>query len=221
MTIELKKRLTTSILLLFGLTMMFASHILLLYFLIIISIGAFVEYSSISKIIFSKRKYIEFLSNITFIIYIFIFSFFFFLASLFHDTKVFIFLCSLICIASDVGGLFFGRIFQGPKLTKLSPKKTISGSIGSFIFSIAINIFLTLYLFPIYSLIKMIILALFISLGCQIGDIFFSYLKRKAKIKDTSNILPGHGGILDRIDGMLLGLPFGVGISILSYYLIT
>ena len=67
----------------------------------------------------------------------------------------------------------------------------------------------------------MIILALFISLGCQIGDIFFSYLKRKAKIKDTSNILPGHGGILDRIDGMLLGLPFGIGISILSYYLIT
>ena len=67
----------------------------------------------------------------------------------------------------------------------------------------------------------MIILALFISLGCQIGDIFFSYLKRKAKIKDTSNILPGHGGILDRVDGILLGLPFGVSVSILSYYLIT
>ena len=221
MTTELKKRLTTSILLIFGLVIMFASKFFLLYVLIIISIGAFIEYSSISKIIFSKRKYKEFLSNISFIIYIFIFSSFFFLASLFYDTKIFIFLCLLTCVASDVGGLIIGRIFQGPKLTKLSKKKTISGSIGSFIFSIVINIFLTLYLFPIYSLLKMIILALFISLGCQIGDIFFSYLKRKAKIKDTSNILPGHGGILDRVDGILLGLPFGVSVSILSYYLIT
>ena len=78
MTTELKKRLTTSILLIFGLVIMFASKFFLLYVLIIISIGAFIEYSSISKIIFSKRKYKEFLSNITFIIYIFIFSSFFF-----------------------------------------------------------------------------------------------------------------------------------------------
>ena len=47
------------------------------------------------------------------------------------------------------------------------------------------------------------------SISCQLGDLFFSYLKRKAKVKDSGNFLPGHGGVLDRLDGILLGIPFG------------
>ena len=110
--------------------------------------------------------------------------------------------------ASDIGGYLIGKSFKGPKLTKLSPNKTISGSLGSFIFSIVLLSFLMLIenSFNFY----IILLAFITSLGCQVGDIFFSFLKRKAKVKDTGNLLPGHGGILDRIDGILFGIPFGI-----------
>ena len=116
-----------------------------------------------------------------------------------------------ICIFSDVGGLLFGKIFKGKKLTKISPNKTISGSIGSFL--------LSLFLVPAFVLLKnnhyinihdLILLTLFVSFTCQIGDLFISLLKRKAKVKDAGNILPGHGGLLDRIDGMLFAIPVGM-----------
>ena len=55
-----------------------------------------------------------------------------------------------------------------------------------------------------------ILLTISISFICQLGDLFISFLKRKAKIKDTGNILPGHGGVLDRIDGILFALPIGI-----------
>jgi phosphatidate cytidylyltransferase len=110
---------------------------------------------------------------------------------------------------SDVGGLIVGKIFKGKKLTRISPNKTISGSIGSLIFSI--------FLIPFFydklsymNLSKVIFLTIMISLISQLGDLFISFLKRKAKVKDTSNILPGHGGILDRIDGIIFAIPFGV-----------
>ena len=64
---------------------------------------------------------------------------------------------------------------------------------------------------------KIVIISLIISIACQLGDLFISYLKRKANVKDTGNILPGHGGILDRIDGILLGIPFGL-ISLVVIY---
>ena len=93
-------------------------------------------------------------------------------------------------------------------MTKISPKKTVSGSIGSFIFSLMIIPLFDNFLYN-YHLASLIIIALFISLTSQIGDLLISYFKRKANIKHTSDILPGHGGILDRIDGIIFAIPFG------------
>ena len=117
----------------------------------------------------------------------------------------------LVCIFSDIGGLLFGKIFKGKKLTKISPNKTVSGSIGSFILSLAlVPIFYFLFNDYFLNLYHLISISILISFFCQIGDLLISFLKRKAKVKDTGNILPGHGGLLDRIDGMLLAIPIGI-----------
>jgi len=117
----------------------------------------------------------------------------------------------IICISTDIGGYVFGNIFKGPKLTKISPKKTYSGVIGSFLLSLIFtNLFLDFFsnveTFEFTK--KMFLFILLVSLASQIGDLIISYFKRKSKIKDTGTIIPGHGGILDRIDGMIFALPF-------------
>ena len=117
----------------------------------------------------------------------------------------------IICMSTDVGGYLFGNVFKGPKLTKISPKKTYSGVIGSFLLSIIFtNLFLDIYLdVKIFKFSKeMFIFVLSVSFISQSGNIFVSYFKRKSKIQDTGNIIPGHGGILDRIDGMIFAFPF-------------
>ena len=122
----------------------------------------------------------------------------------------------LTCVASDIGGFIFGKIFKGPKLTKISPNKTISGAIGSLVFSSLFILMLIFYLtknFDPY----IIIIGCITSISCQIGDLFFSLLKRKSFLKDSGNFLPGHGGILDRIDGILLGVPVGF-LTFLIFY---
>ena len=129
---------------------------------------------------------------------------------------IYLLFVTIICISTDIGGFLFGRLIKGPKLTKLSPKKTMAGSLGSFLLSIATALTFKLFFPFTISSLSLILLGTAVSFGCQIGDIFFSYLKRKAKVKDTGNFLPGHGGILDRIDGILVGLPFGI---IISFYL--
>ena len=114
----------------------------------------------------------------------------------------------LICISTDMGGYIFGRIFKGPKLTKISPKKTYSGMAGSFFLSLSFS-----YIFILISDLEiknLIIIPLILSLISQIGDLLVSYLKRNAKIKNTGSLLPGHGGLLDRLDGMLFTLPIGI-----------
>ena len=110
-----------------------------------------------------------------------------------------------ICILSDVGGYIVGKIIGGKKLTKISPNKTISGTIGSFLFSLLPLVFISQNFIKIEFII--IVWVLTISLTCQLGDLFISYLKRLAKVKDTGSFLPGHGGILDRIDGIIFGVP--------------
>ena len=115
----------------------------------------------------------------------------------------------LICISTDIGGFVFGKIFKGPKLTKISPNKTYSGMIGSFFLSIISAFFYTNY----YSLIYwteniLLITVILISSVSQIGDLTVSYFKRISKIKNTGKIIPGHGGLLDRIDGMIFAIPF-------------
>ena len=121
----------------------------------------------------------------------------------------------ILVICSDVGGYVFGKIFKWKKLTRISPKKTLSGVFGSFVFSL-FSVFIanailpkaTATFMPIASLInflepKFFFLAIILSLVAQTGDLTISYFKRIEKIKDTGKILPGHGGILDRIDGLM------------------
>jgi len=114
-----------------------------------------------------------------------------------------------ICFFTDIGGYVFGKLIGGKKLSKISPNKTISGTIGSFIFSIVpLIIFLNLGYLNLELDSKNIFLCLIISLISQLGDLFISYFKRKAKIKDTGRLLPGHGGVLDRVDGIIFAIPF-------------
>ncbi len=118
---------------------------------------------------------------------------------------------TLVCVFTDIGGYIFGKIFKGPKLTKISPKKTISGMIGSYILS-SISIFIFLILINLNLSLAFVLYVFFyviiISTVSQLGDILVSYFKRLSKVKDTGNIIPGHGGILDRIDGMIFAFPF-------------
>ena len=128
-----------------------------------------------------------------------------------ENSGLFLFLfIILICIFTDIGGYVFGSVFKGPKLTKISPKKTYAGVIGGFLFSLLAglsfmeiigNYYLeTYYLNTFFSI-------LIISLISQVGDLIISFFKRKAKLKDTGKILPGHGGLLDRIDGLIFVMP--------------
>ena len=121
----------------------------------------------------------------------------------------------LICISTDIGGYIFGKLFKGPKLTKISPKKTYSGVIGGYLLSIIfLNLFIgsSFYFSPQEMNSNYFILILLISTVSQLGDIIISYFKRLSKIKDTGKIIPGHGGLLDRIDGMIFAFPFCYGI---------
>ena len=187
--------------------------------LIIISIITWVEfYALISKIIkkdqikdkllrfFYKTLSLLYLSGLVYLILV--------IESDFISLKIYLFYSVLVAIMSDIGGLVFGKVFKGRKLSKVSPNKTISGAIGSFIFSIS--------LIPIFyndqinqNLQSMFLITIIISLTSQLGDLFISLLKRKAKVKDTSNILPGHGGFLDRIDGIIFAIPVGIYLFII------
>ena len=119
----------------------------------------------------------------------------------------------IVCIFTDTGGYIFGKTFKGPKLTKISPKKTYSGVIGSFLISLLFGlIYIKYFGQKIRTLLEtdpffIILLILLISSVSQIGDLIISYFKRKAKLKDTGKILPGHGGFLDRIDGIIFVMP--------------
>ena len=208
MSINLKKRIYTSIILFLIIYLIISFNFFLLFILIVLGNLSILEFFNISKRMI-KNKFNLFFINTIFSLYIFLFCILFFYFSNILYLKIILFSLLFGCIASDVGGYVFGKFFKGPKLTKISPKKTITGSIGSIIFTIVIITFLFFYItnsFSYYS----IIIAILTSLSCQVGDLFFSYLKRKAKIKDTGNFLPGHGGILDRLDGILLAIPLSV-----------
>ncbi len=117
-----------------------------------------------------------------------------------------------ICIFTDMGGYIFGKIFKGPKLTKISPNKTYAGMIGGYFLSI---LFISLYFHYIKKIITIdwFLITILVSSASQIGDIIISYFKRLSKLKNTGNLIPGHGGLLDRIDGMIFAFPV--------YYLIN
>ncbi len=207
MSIELTKRILSSIILIplsFYLIIK-GSHIFNFFLL-----GCFLL-TSFEWFKMSKNKIYNIFGHI-----LIIFSFYcaYKLRNNFNDESLIIFLLIIIiCISTDMGGYIFGKIFKGPKLTSISPKKTYSGMLGGYLLSIIIvYIYLNnLYLYSEHVekfTYQYLIIVLAISTVSQIGDITVSYFKRLSNIKDTGKIIPGHGGILDRIDGMIFALPF-------------
>ena len=214
MTNELKKRIITSVLL-FLLTIFCIFINFFVLGLLKISFVVFLETSGMINRIAgdSWKKDRVNLKNIAFNTTALFYIFFIFMPSaegLKESAGPVFFLYVLsVCICSDIGGYIIGKNIGGKKLTKISPNKTISGSFGSFCFSIFplllfYNFDPSKYLYSTNNF----LLCLEISLVCQLGDLFISYLKRKAKVKDTGRILPGHGGILDRVDGMIFAISF-------------
>ncbi len=180
--------------------------ILFTFFILACFLIASYEWHMISK----KKKYYFF--GFIFLILSFLSAFFLRINEFnnIHDLVLVI----LICVATDVGGFVFGKTFKGPKLTKISPNKTYSGMIGSYILSIIsvlvyINYYGNYWCQPLCpSQTKFLLTTILISSVSQIGDLIISYFKRKSHMKNTGNIIPGHGGLLDRIDGMIFAVPF-------------
>ena len=174
---------------------------------IIASVISFFELNNLVNKIWKKNKLLK--NSINIICFLYLFFFTYSAYELYNIKLNLIIFIILVCIFSDIGGYIIGKSIGGKKLTKISPNKTISGSIGSFTFSlIPIIIFYLKYSFSKNTdLIFLVIFCLFTSLTCQLGDLFISYFKRKAKVKDTGTILPGHGGLLDRIDGIIFAVP--------------
>jgi phosphatidate cytidylyltransferase len=211
------KRTITSLVLISILFSMFISSMMMIITIIIISSISFYEFNRLFFNIF-KSIFLKLLSSGLILLYLILFVFIIFYIESVKTTnpnyKLFFLYSVIISIASDLGGYFFGKLLKGKKLTKISPNKTVSGVVGAFIFSILIiPIFYTDLNFINTNL--LFVATILISLVSQLGDLFISFLKRLAKVKDTGNILPGHGGVLDRVDGILLAAP--VGLFLLDY----
>ena len=204
---NLKKRIITSILLIFLLILVINYKPIFLYSLIVIGIFSIIEFNDLIKKIV-KNINIKLIFILIFIVYIFIYFSIFFLLTNFIQFKIILFSLLISCIASDIGGYIIGKTFKGPKISKISPNKTYAGSVGSIVFC-CISFIGLIYILTQNFNFLFILTGLIVSITCQLGDFFFSYLKRKAKKKDTGNFLPGHGGFLDRIDGILFGVPVG------------
>ena len=210
---NLSKRIITSIILIFIVSIsLFYNKYIWLFTLILVSLVLFIEFNNLVNKIWKKEKKTILKFNIFSSLFLLILIYVSY-ESYNNPPTVLVFII-LICIFSDTGGYLIGNLIGGKKLTKISPNKTISGSIGSFLFSLMpIVIFWGLYnftndlSFKTESSLKLIPICLFLCLICQLGDLFISYFKRKAKVEDTGSILPGHGGLLDRIDGIIFVLP--------------
>ena len=212
MNLKLKKRITTSVIL-FLLTI-FCIFINPYVFIIAIIIVSYLSWYETNHLINSINKSVTNWQHVAFNLTTLFYAFGIFTVSAiglyFLLGPVFFLYALSVCICSDIGGYIIGKNIGGKKLTKISPNKTISGSLGSFCFSmlplLVFNSFdkSEYYLYSIDNF----LFCLKVSLVCQLGDLFVSYFKRKAKVKDTGRILPGHGGILDRIDGIIFAVPF-------------
>ena len=202
-------RVLTSIILLFILFIgLYLSKFVWLYLLIAVSMISFYEFNNLIKKKFVKKKEKVYFYSFCSLIYFIFFTYVGYYLSEFSSHSI-IFILS-ICIFSDTGGYIVGKSLGGKKLTKISPNKTISGCFGSFFFSllpIIIFYFIFENNFIKENILETLFLCLFLSFICQLGDLFISYFKRQARVKDTGNILPGHGGLLDRIDGIIFVLP--------------
>ena len=220
---ELQKRIFTSFILTFVLLVcLFLNKFSWLILVIITSIISFIEFNNLLKKIWKKNKLSKYLINLIFSIYLLLFIYSAFL--IYQKSLTGLIFVLMICIFSDIGGYTVGKIIGGKKLTKISPNKTISGTIGSFVFSLVpLVIYLLIYEitnnndFKISNIVLIVFLSLSISFICQLGDLLISYFKRKAKVKDTGSLLPGHGGMLDRIDGIMFGITATLIINFLFF----
>ena len=219
MNLNIRKRIITSLFLISLLILMFLYSYIMIISLIFISLIAWIEFYALISKIFRKNKTkhkvlrffykalsLLYLSGLVYLIFI--------IESDHSNLKIYLLYSILVAIMTDIGGILFGKIFKGKKLTKISPNKTISGSIGSLIFS--------MLLIPFFydvlgneSLLALFIITILTSIISQLGDLFISFLKRKAQVKDTSDLLPGHGGVLDRIDGLIFAIPVGIYLFII------
>ena len=201
MSIEFIKRIVSSIILL-PLTIYFIiqGSFLLIFFIVICLTVAFLEWHMMSK----KKSY-------------YIYGFFFLIFSFytFYELSIElidVFYVIIICSSTDIGGYAFGKIFKGPKLTKISPKKTYAGMFGGYFLSL-ISLLVIISFIDYETTVVLCLLTILISTVSQSGDIIISYFKRLSNIKNTGKLIPGHGGLLDRIDGMIFAFPI--------YYLIN
>ena len=204
---EFEKRLLSSLVLIpIALFFIIKGSIFFNFFVIVMLLIALYEWHFLSV----KKKY--YLPGFAFII--FSFYTFYFIGN--QEQKIIFFLILLTCVATDIGGYVFGKIFKGPKITKISPNKTYAGMLGGFVLSI---ISASLYFNNLSYLsltqsskgemgIQIFLIVLTISFISQVGDLVISFFKRKSKLKNTGNIIPGHGGLLDRIDGMIFAYPY-------------
>ena len=208
---NLQKRILTS-LIIFPLSIFFVfqgGDLLLLFLLVVFFLGNYELFT-----VFKKKGTIFFLDSILILA---LFSIYYLREENLFSFCVLIWII-ILCICSDIGGYFFGKIFKWKRLTKISPKKTLSGALGSFIFSLFSLLFMERFVMQntgeissyvdwpnSFTFLKanFFFLAIIFSLIAQMGDLTISYFKRLEKIKDIGKILPGHGGIFDRIDGLM------------------
>jgi phosphatidate cytidylyltransferase len=210
---ELLKRFISSVILFpIFIFLILDGSIFFILFILVCLIISFYEWNNLVK----KNDYIK---GIGFVFLIFSFYSIYELRTKFENNYLYLLIIFLICVTTDTGGYIFGRVFKGPKLTKISPNKTYSGMIGSYVLTLlSLIIFNNLFLEETFNLknnaiYNLLIFGTVVSFISQLGDLVISYFKRIYKIKDTGKIIPGHGGLLDRIDGMIFAFPI--------YYLIN
>ena len=205
MSVEFIKRIVSSIILL-PLTIYFIiqGSFLLIFFTVICLTVACLEWHMMSK----KKSY-----------YIYGFLFLIFSFYTFYDLSIElidVFYVIIICSSTDIGGYAFGKIFKGPKLTKISPKKTYAGMFGGYFLSL-ISLSVIISFLDYDTSLVLFLLTILISTVSQLGDIIISYFKRLSNIKNTGKLIPGHGGLLDRIDGMIFAFPVYYLINLTEY----
>ena len=200
---EFEKRLLSSLILIpIAIFFIFQGSVFFIFFLSLIFLATSYEWIKMTR----KGNHMK-IFGIMFLLFSFYTAFY-----IREKTSLDLFLFIIVvCIFTDIGGYIFGKTFKGPKLTKISPNKTYAGVIGSFLFSIIAGLVFLRYMgdigYKASNQLVILMVILFISLISQVGDLIISYFKRKAKLKDTGKILPGHGGLLDRIDGLIFVVP--------------
>ncbi len=207
---ELNKRIITSFFLLIFLFLSLKIFFILFILLVLCFYEIFNElFLMLNKIYYKRKRYNLYficLFALTYLVILFSFILDLFISNK-VDEKIFLYFIILVCISTDIGGFIFGKIFKGKKLTRISPNKTYSGLIGSFFLSLITSFFIFNNYFNSY---EIVLFSIIISSISQSGDLFISYLKRKANFKNTGNLLPGHGGVLDRLDGIIFAIPLGL-----------